>query len=96
MSSNLLLYGDYCDEKILQSNQNLPNILFEGADIFVTCVILLLSLFSFVLTIKYIFDMIGDYMIFKREGKILRPVLVESNKKNESSNSLTLIKILNE
>jgi hypothetical protein len=50
--------------------------MFLGSDIFITAVILLFSMFSFLLTFKYIFDMISDYMYFKREGKIQRPVLV--------------------
>ncbi|KAL4480634.1 hypothetical protein ABPG73_016535 [Tetrahymena malaccensis] len=74
--------GKMCDDYVKVTNKlSEATILFKGSQVLINSIILALASISFILGLKYIFDMIKDYMHYKKQGQILKPIVNKPKKK---------------
>ncbi|KAL4498394.1 hypothetical protein ABPG72_013200 [Tetrahymena utriculariae] len=74
--------GKMCDNYAQVTNKlSEATILFKGSQVLLNSIILVLASISFILSLKYIFDMIKDYMHYKKQGQILKPMVSKPKKK---------------
>ncbi|EAS02783.2 cation channel family transporter (macronuclear) [Tetrahymena thermophila SB210] len=82
LQSVLQADGKMCDDYVKVTRKlSEATILFKGSQVLINSIIIVLASVSFILGLKYIFDMIKDYMHYKKQGQILKPIVNKPKKK---------------